>query len=104
MINSKDLENKFKSLNGKIYFNYSLKKLNWFNIGGNTKIYFKPDNLQDLIKFLKLSNNNENLFVVGAGSNVLFKDDIFEGTVIKLNNNFSKISLLRSFASSESNA
>tara|TARA_B100000470_G_C19762406_1_gene379021 strand:- start:108 stop:1019 length:912 start_codon:yes stop_codon:yes gene_type:complete len=94
MINSKDLENKFKSLNGKIYFNYSLKKLNWFNIGGNTKIYFKPDNLQDLIKFLKLSNNNENLFVVGAGSNVLFKDDIFEGTVIKLNKNFSKISLL----------
>ena len=94
MINSKDLENKFKSLNGKIYFNYSLKKLNWFNIGGNTKIYFKPDNLQDLIKFLKLSNNNENLFVVGAGSNVLFKDDIFEGTVIKLSKNFSRISLL----------
>jgi len=94
MINSKDLENKFKNLNGKIYFNYSLKKLNWFNIGGNTKIYFKPDTLQDLIEFLKLRKNNENLFVVGAGSNVLFKDGIFEGTVIKLNKNFSKISLL----------
>ena len=95
MINSKDLENKFKSLNGKIYFNYSLKKLNWFNIGGNTKIYFKPDNLQDLIKFLKLSNNNENLFVVGAGSNVLFKDEEYEGAIIKLSKNFSNISLLK---------
>ena len=42
-----------KSLNGKIFFNYSVKNLNWFNIGGSTKIYFKPDNLQDLIEFLK---------------------------------------------------
>ena len=33
-------------------------------------------------------------FVIGAGSNVLFKDDIFEGIVIKLSKNFSRISLL----------
>ena len=84
---------KFKSLSGKIYFNHSIKKLNWFNIGGNAKAYFKPDTLQDLIKFLKI-NNNGNFFVIGAGSNVLFKDDIFEGTIIKLNKNFSRISLL----------
>ena len=84
---------KFKSLSGKIYFNHSIKKLNWFNIGGNTKTFFKPDTLQDLIKFLKI-NNNGNFFVIGAGSNVLFKDDIFEGTIIKLNKNFSRISLL----------
>ena len=84
---------KFKSLSGKIYFNHSIKKLNWFNIGGNAKTFFKPDTLQDLITFLKI-NNNENFFVIGAGSNVLFKDDIFEGTIIKLNKNFSRISLL----------
>jgi len=94
MINVKNFESKFKNFSGKIYFDYSLKKLNWFNVGGNTKIYFKPDNLQDLIDFLKLNKNNENLFVVGAGSNVLFKDDIFDGSVIKLNKNFSRISLL----------
>ncbi len=84
---------KFKNLSGKIYFNHSIKKLNWFNIGGNAKTFFKPDTLQDLITFLKI-NNNENFFVIGAGSNVLFKDDIFEGTIIKLNKNFSRISLL----------
>ena len=84
---------KFKSLSGKIYFNHSIKRLNWFNIGGNAKAFFKPDTLQDLIKFLKI-NNNGNFFVIGAGSNVLFKDDIFEGTIIKLNKNFSRISLL----------
>ena len=39
----KNFENKSKNFNGKIYFNYSLKKLNWFNIGGSAKIYFKPE-------------------------------------------------------------
>ena len=90
----KNFENKFKNFSGKIYYNYSLKKLNWFNIGGNTKIYFKPDTLQDLIEFLKQYKGEEKLFVIGAGSNILFKDDVFEGTVIKLSKNFSRISLL----------
>tara|TARA_B100000959_G_scaffold182872_1_gene191187 strand:- start:173 stop:1081 length:909 start_codon:yes stop_codon:yes gene_type:complete len=93
-MNIKNFENKFKDFSGRIFFNYSLKKLNWFNIGGSTKIYFKPENLQDLIKFFKLCKNEENFFVIGAGSNVLFKDEIFEGVVIKLSKNFSRISLL----------
>ena len=59
----KNLENKFKIFKESINFNYSLKKLNWFNIGGNTKIYFKPNSLNDLIKFLKLYEYNKNLFV-----------------------------------------
>ena len=82
------------NLNEKINFNYSIKKLNWFNIGGSVKTYFKPDTLQDLIEFLKLHQNEKNFFVLGAGSNVLFKDDVFEGVVIKLSKNFSRISLL----------
>jgi len=93
-MNIKDFENKFKNFDGRIYFNYSLKKLNWFNIGGRTKIYFKPNTLQDLIEFLKLSKDEKNFFVIGAGSNVLFKDDMFEGIVVKLSKNFSRISLL----------
>ena len=93
-MNIENLENKFKNFSGKIYFNYSLKKLNWFNIGGATKIYFKPDTLQDLIEFLKLSKNEKNFFVLGAGSNVLFKDDVFEGVIVKLSKNFARISLL----------
>ena len=83
-----------KNFNGNVYFNYSLKKLNWFNIGGDTKIYFKPDTLQSLVEFLKIYKKEEKLFVLGAGSNVLFKDDLFDGAVIKLSKNFSRISLL----------
>ena len=89
-----NIENKFKNFTGKVYFNYNLKKLNWFNIGGCTKIYFKPSSLNELIEFLKLSKDYKNLFVIGAGSNILFKDDTFDGVVIKLSKNFSRISLL----------
>ena len=67
-MNTKDFENKFINFNGRIYFNYSLKKLNWFNIGGSAKIYFKPHTLQDLIEFLKLSKDEENFFVIGAAA------------------------------------
>ena len=93
-MNIERFENRFKKFSKSIYFNHSLKKLNWFNIGGNANIYFKPDNLQDLIEFLKTYKSEEKIFVIGAGSNVLFKDDIFEGAVIKLSKNFSRISLL----------
>ena len=93
-MNIKNFENKLKNLGGRIYFNYSLKKLNWFNIGGTTKIYFKPNTLEDLIEFLKISKDQGIFFTIGAGSNVLFKDNMFEGTVIKLSKNFSRISLL----------
>ena len=36
-------------ITSKIDFDYDLKKSNWFNIGGQTKIYFRPDSLPDLI-------------------------------------------------------
>ena len=47
------LENFSKQIKGKLVFNYDLKKTNWFNIGGKTKVYFKPESLSELISFLK---------------------------------------------------
>ena len=79
---------------GKFIFDYDLKKTNWFNIGGNAKAFFKPENLKDLINFLKNFGNKEKIFILGAGSNILIKDQGFDGIVIKLGKNFSNISLL----------
>ena len=80
--------------NENLKLNYDLKKKNWFNIGGKTKIYFKAQNLKELIKFLKKINNNEKIFILGRGSNTLITDNHFDGVVIKLLNNFNNISLL----------
>jgi len=93
-MNIKDIEEYSKTISGKILFDYEIKKKNWFNIGGKAKIFFKPEKLQELIEFLKLYNNRGKIFVLGAGSNILFKDNIYNGVVIKLGKNFSNISLL----------
>ena len=88
------LENFSKEIKGKLVFNYDLKKTNWFNIGGKTKAYFKPESLNELISFLKEFGKTEKFFILGAGSNILINDGIFNGVVIKLGKNFSNISLL----------
>jgi len=90
-INRDDLLLEF---NESVKFDYNLKKKNWFNIGGNTKIYFKAENLKELIKFLKIIRNKEKLFILGGGSNTLITDKTYDGVVIKLSNNFNNISLL----------
>ena len=88
------LENLSAEFNDNVKFDYDLKKKNWFNIGGKSKIYFKAENLKDLIKFLKKIDNKEKIFTLGGGSNTLISDTIYDGVVIKLSKNFSNISLL----------
>ena len=91
---SKELIKFINEVNSKIYLDYDLKKRNWFNIGGKTKIFFKPDNLPDLILFLKKFGKKEKIYILGAGSNTLINDKTFDGVVIKLGKNFSNISML----------
>ena len=88
------LKDIFEKFEPQIFFNHELKKKNWFNIGGKAKIYFKAENLNDLVKFLKILKNKENIFIIGAGSNTLITDEIYDGVVIKLGENFRKLSLL----------
>ena len=84
-----------KQIKSEIKFDYNLKKLNWFNIGGDAKVFFKPDNLDDLVTFLKTFGKSEKIFVLGAGSNILITDNKFDGFVVKLGKNFSNISLMQ---------
>ena len=77
-----------------VKYEHDLKKKNWFNIGGSSKIFYKADNLKGLVNFLKKLNNQEKIFILGAGSNTLISDNLFDGVVIKLSKNFNNISLL----------
>ena len=91
---TRDIEEYSKKINGKLYFDYSIKKLNWFNIGGKTKIFFKPETLKELSEFLKIFNKRGKVTVIGAGSNILFSDDLYDGVVIKLSKRFNNLSIL----------
>ena len=77
-----------------VRFEHDLKKKNWFNIGGKSKVFYKANNLKELVIFLKKLNNREKIFILGAGSNTLISDNLFDGVVIKLSKNFNNVSLL----------
>ena len=89
-----DLKELIKEFSDNLKLDYDLKKKNWFNIGGKTKVFYKANNLKELIKFLKKIQDKEKIFILGAGSNTLISDNKFDGVVIKLTQNFNNISLL----------
>ena len=92
-MNLKKLKNLLNEFGDKVKFEHDLKKKNWFNIGGKSKVFYKAENLKDLVNFLKKLNNKEKIFILGAGSNTLITDKFFDGVVIKLSQNFKNISL-----------
>lgn len=75
-----------KQQTGRVDYNYSLKNLNWFKVGGEADAFFIPQDIKDLQLFLKNKPQNISFFVVGAGSNILIRDGGFRGVVIKLSN------------------
>ena len=88
------LKKKLEEFGDDVRFEYDLKKKNWFNIGGKSKVFFKANDLKRLVNFLKKLDNKEKIFILGAGSNTLVKDNLYDGVVIKLSKNFNNISLL----------
>ncbi len=90
----KDLKKLLNEFGDNVKFEHDLKKKNWFNIGGKSKVFYKADNLKELVNFLKKIKNKEKIFILGAGSNTLINDGLIDGVIIKLSKNFNNISLL----------
>ncbi len=85
------LNNNFiKKYNSNLSSNVKLSNYSWFNLGGNAKYFYKAKDKNQLKEFLlDLSKKNIKTTILGAGSNTLFRDNGFNGAVIKLGNNFS---------------
>jgi UDP-N-acetylmuramate dehydrogenase len=78
-----------------IYENEKLSQYSWFGLGGPAKIFFKPKSILDLKKFLeKYNKKNKKIYILGAGSNTLFRDSGFDGVIIKLGADFNYTKLL----------
>ena len=91
---SKQVQDLSKKLSGKIYYKYDMKHLNWFNLGGPAKVFFKPNTLEELIFFLKKFSNSLPIKVHGVGSNTLNRNGGYDGVIIKLGKYFSHLSKL----------
>ena len=77
----------------KILFNEKLSNYSWFNLGGPSEFFFKPDNIEDIVFLLK-NFKPKKITILGAGSNTLIRDGGVEGITIKLSSHFSYLNLL----------
>jgi len=76
-------------------YNYPLSNVTTLKIGGNATFFFKPRTINDIKTIILFSKKNKiPLFMLGAGSNVLFCDDGFNGVVVSFEKQFSFINKL----------
>lgn len=84
-----------KKFGKNLVINENLSKYNWFNLGGPAELFFRPENENQLKNFLnEIKKNNIKINILGAGSNLLIRDNGVKGAVIKLGSKFSEIKLL----------
>ncbi len=77
--NQQDIE-----VRGVVKLNEPMKKHTSWRTGGHAERYFKPADVDDLCSFLKQVPEDEPLFWLGLGSNLLVRDGGLKGTVIAL--------------------
>ena len=88
-MNVKVFKNKF---NKYIELEQNLAKFTWFGVGGNAEILFIPENENSLKNFLKNKPPEYKILVVGAGSNLLIRDNGINGITL-ITKNLKQISI-----------
>ena len=82
----------FNKLNCVVRYDEPLKSHTTFKIGGNCIALIEPREISDIIEAVKICRkNNIKFFVIGNGSNLLVPDEGYNGVIIKLKSEFSKI-------------
>lgn len=71
---------------GDIFENYELANFTRFKTGGVAEVYFSPRDIDDLSYFLKKAPKDMPIHVLGFGSNILIRDGVLNGIVIRLQN------------------
>ena len=85
------MKNIFPKIKGRLLFNEPLFRHTTFRIGGPCRVWAEPRNEDELKKILKFTGRGgRGLFVIGMGSNILFKEEGFNGTLVHLGADFFK--------------
>ena len=82
----------FNKLNCVVRYDEPLKSHTTFKIGGNCIALIEPREISDIVETIKICRENSiKFFVIGNGSNLLVPDEGYNGVIIKLKSEFSKI-------------
>ena len=75
-----------------VYAEQKLASHTWFGVGGNAEILYIPEEEKSLEKFLKVKPNDCKVFPIGAGSNLLVRDNGIDGVTL-ITSKLNKISI-----------
>ena len=70
---------------------YPCNKLCWFKVGGTADYYYKPANESELSEFIIENKGKLQLYPIGAGSNVIFRDSGVRGALVRAGRGFNYI-------------
>ncbi len=85
-------KNMLPHVRGKYIEGQRLDGLTWLRVGGAADILFMPADSHDLADFLAHCDADIPLYIFGAGSNILVRDDGVRGVVIRLGKAFAALS------------
>lgn len=78
-----------------VFTDEDMRKHTTFKAGGRVKYFVTPDNVEGLKNLLAyLKEHNMEYFVMGNGSNLLVRDEGYDGVVIKIGQNMSHCEVL----------
>lgn len=79
---------------GEVLYDEPMKNHTSFKVGGNAKVLVKPNDEKSLVEILKLvKENNINYYILGNSTNVIVKDDGFDGVIIKLKDRLNELNI-----------
>lgn len=78
-------------IRGQYIHNASLSKLCRIGVGGDVDVLYCPKDVEDLCFFLKNRPKDVPIFIVGLGSNIVFRDKGLRGIMIKFGDEFDYI-------------
>jgi UDP-N-acetylmuramate dehydrogenase len=81
-------------LRGKLLLNESMSRHTSWRIGGPADRYYQPADIEDLTQFLQQLPEDESVFWLGLGSNLLVRDGGIRGTVIATSGVVSRLELI----------
>ena len=81
-------------ISSRILIDYEMRKSTWFRAGGNAKGYVIINNVADLKTIISFADKVK-YYILGVGSNLMVRDQGFDGLVIKLGRNFNNIKIKR---------
>ena len=90
-LKSIDYEGLFSALRGEIIYDAPIGAQSWFRAGGSADTLFKPADIEDLAKFLRLYPVDQPLTILGGLANTIVRDGGIRGVTLQLGKAFAKV-------------